>query len=161
MAKIKKRADGRYQSNIIIGRKADGSYIRKCVYGTTKKELEDKIEEVKHQLKLGVRIDDDSTFKDMTEIWLNHYRKNTAGIWAINQRAILENRLLPVIGHKRIKDVTRFDLQSIINDMKDNGASTSTMKKVKIIAAQVFEVALDKKIVLENPFKKVLVEEIP
>ena len=40
MAKIKKRADGRYQSNIIIGRKADGSYIRKCVYGTTKKELE-------------------------------------------------------------------------------------------------------------------------
>jgi integrase len=157
---MKKRADGRYQSVIIIGRKSDGSYIKKSVYGRTRKELDDKIGEVKHQLKLGVRIDDNSTFKEITEIWLNHYRKNTEGIWAVNQRAILENRLLPVLGYKRIKEITRYDLQSIINDMKEKGLSTSTMKKVKIIAAQVFEVALDKKIVIENPFKKVLVEEI-
>ncbi len=160
MAKMKKRADGRYQSVIIIGRKSDGSYIKKSVYGRTRKELDDKVGEVKHQLKLGVRIDDNSTFKEIAEIWLNHYRKNTEGIWAVNQRAVLENRLLPVLGYKRIKEITRYDLQSIINDMKEKGLSTSTMKKVKIIAAQVFEVALDKKIVIENPFKKVLVEEI-
>ena len=38
-----KREDGRYQKNIIVGRKANGSYIRKTVYGKTKKELDLKI----------------------------------------------------------------------------------------------------------------------
>ena len=160
MAKIKKRSDGRYQSNIIIGRKLDGSYIRKYIYGKTKKKLEEKIEEIKHQLKIGININDESTFKDMAEIWLAHYRKNQSGIWAIRQQAIVEKILLPAIGHKRIKDITKYDLQSLINSMKENNAATSTMKKVKIVASQVFEVALDKKIVIENPFKKVFIETI-
>jgi len=123
--------------------------------------LENKIEEIKRQLKIGVRIDDESTFKDMAEIWIEHYRKNLAGSWAIKQRCIVENKLIPVIGFKKIKDITKFDLQSIINDMKEKGASTSTMKQLKLIASQVFEVALDKRIVLENPFRKVFVETIP
>ena len=40
MAKLKKRDDGRYQKNIIVGIKPNGKYIRKTLYGKTQKDLD-------------------------------------------------------------------------------------------------------------------------
>lgn len=39
MAKYKKRADGRYCKQILLGYKPDGKRIMKTIYGTTIKEL--------------------------------------------------------------------------------------------------------------------------
>ena len=33
MAKLKKREDGRYQKSVIVGKKPNGKYIKKSVYG--------------------------------------------------------------------------------------------------------------------------------
>ena len=49
-----KRSDGFYQKNITVGRKPDGSYIRKTVYAKTKKELELKAAEITQQLHQGI-----------------------------------------------------------------------------------------------------------
>ena len=43
MAKITKRADGRYQKMLTVGRRPDGTYIRKGVYARTIKALEEKV----------------------------------------------------------------------------------------------------------------------
>lgn len=50
-----KRDDGRYQRNIIVGRKANGAYIRKTIYGKTKKELELKIAEITQQIWIIIK----------------------------------------------------------------------------------------------------------
>lgn len=72
MAKAKKRSDGLYQKQITIGRNADGSYKRKTVYGKTQKELDAKISELLHQISIGIRIDDDSTFSEVADIWIKN-----------------------------------------------------------------------------------------
>lgn len=46
MAKAAKRNDGLYQKNIVVGRNPDGSYIRKTIYGKTRKELDIKASEM-------------------------------------------------------------------------------------------------------------------
>jgi integrase len=161
MAKSKKRADGLYQKNIVIGRNADGSYKRKTVYGKTQKELEEQIAEVKSQLKMGIRIDDDSTFRELSEVWINNYRSTMNTTWAYQQERYLNLHILPYIGDIKVKKLTKFDMQSCINGMREGGYSTSTMKKVRNIAAQILQVAMDKKVVIENPFKSIAVTEIP
>lgn len=161
MAKSKRRADGLYQKNIVIGRNADGSYKRKTIYGKTQKELEERIAEVKNQLKIGIHIDDDSTFRELSEVWVSNYRPKMNTPWAYQQERFLHLHILPYIGDMKVKKLTKFDMQTRINAMREEGLATSTMKKVRNIAAQILEVAMDKKIVLENPFKKVTVTEIP
>lgn len=71
MAKTKKRADGLYQKQIIIGRNSDGSYKRKSVYAKTLKELDEKLANIKHQIQIGIRIEDDSTFLQIANVWLD------------------------------------------------------------------------------------------
>lgn len=161
MTKTKKRPDGLYQKQVMIGRKADGSYKRKTIYGKTLKELDDKVADVKHQLKIGVRIDNDLSFKELSDIWLDNYRLVTKTPWAKAQRSLLDLHVIPDIGEIKVKDLTKYDLQSVVNKMRDNGLSTSTMRKTRYIAAQVLEVALDKKIVINNPFKGVSIANIP
>lgn len=160
MAKAKKRSDGLYQKQITIGRNADGSYKRKTVYGKTQKELDAKISELLHQISIGIRIDDDSTFSEVADIWIKNYRVVNNTAWAQTQERITRQHLIPYLGNIKVKQLTKFDLQSLMNIMRDNGLSTSTMKKVRDIAAQIIEVAVDKKIVLTNPFKGVTVAEI-
>ena len=58
---MKRRADGRYLKQIVIGYTDEGYPIRKSVYGKTQKEVEDKILELKGQIKNGVRLDNDMT----------------------------------------------------------------------------------------------------
>ncbi len=161
MAKSKKRADGHYQKNIVIGRNADGSYKRKTVYGKTQKELDERIADVMNQLRMGIRIDDDSAFRELSEVWINNYRPTMGTTWAYQQERLLNLHILPYIGDDKVKKLTKFDMQSRINVMREEGYATSTMKKVRNIVAQVFEVAIDKKIVSKNPFKNISVVEIP
>ena len=49
MAKTAKRADGRYQRQVYLG-KIDGKRQYKVVYGKTEKEVEKKVREIKNQL---------------------------------------------------------------------------------------------------------------
>lgn len=161
MARIKKRDNGLYQKQITIGRNADGSYKRKTIYGKTVKELEEKTAELKHQMSIGIRIDDDSTFREVTDIWIKNYRIVNNTTWAKGQERLAELHLIPYLGNIKVKKLTKFDLQSLMNVMRDKGLSTSTMKKTRYIAAQIVEVAVDKKIILSNPFKGVTVAEIP
>lgn len=146
MAKSKKRSDGMYQKNIVIGRNADGSYKRKTVYGKTQKELEERIAEIKSQLKMGIRIDDDSTFRELSEVWINNYRPTMNTTWAYQQERFLNLHILPYIGDIKVKKLTKFDMQSRTNAMREEGYATSTMKKVRNIAAQIFEVAMEKRL---------------
>lgn len=80
---------------------------------------------------------------------------------ATNQRRLVFKYLIPCFGDGKVKNLTKFDLQTLINKMRDDGYSTSTMKKVRDIAVQIMAVAVDKKIIVSNPFKGVIVPEVP
>ena len=77
----KKRVDGRYVKIINLGRRPDGTYIRKSVYARTKKELEEKVAKIQMDLKRGSFVEDDRmTFQEMGEIWINRYKNGIAEI---------------------------------------------------------------------------------
>lgn len=68
MKKATKRADGRYQKSVFIGRKKDGSPIRKTVYASTQAELNRKVAELQHEAATGKCIHSDITFRRLSEI---------------------------------------------------------------------------------------------
>ena len=115
----KKRADGRYVKIINLGRRPDGTYIRKNVYARTKKELEEKVAKIQMDLKRGSFVEDDRmTFQEMGEIWINRYKNGIAEILTAAEE-LLAN---PEIKHGKImigftpdeeigRGANRFDLE--------------------------------------------------
>lgn len=160
MAKSK-RDDGRYQRNIIVGRKANGSYIRKTIYGKTKKELELRIAEITQQIHQGIYVPEDkTTFGEMSEIWLTQYNPTANEKWIYRQQSVINKHLLPALKYMKLKDLKPYHLQSIINKMAKDGLSTSTMKKAKQTAVRILNVGVENDLVVRNVFSNVKVPTV-
>lgn len=67
---MKKRKDGRYLKQVVVGYNDKGYPIRKSVYGKTIREVEDKILELKGQMRNGIRLDNEMTLRDACELYM-------------------------------------------------------------------------------------------
>ena len=96
MAKNKRRSNGLYQKNIIVRRKENGAYLRKTIYGKTKKELELKVAEITQQVYQGIYVPENkTTFGEMAEIWLTQYNPTANEKWIYRQKGVVNKHLLP------------------------------------------------------------------
>lgn len=158
MAKKTQRADGRYQKTIIVGRKADGTYIRKSVYGRTQKELNEKVTQIQHDVNTGVFVKDDRvTFGEMTKLWIENYKPDIAERTREQYRIMLDTHLLPSLGGYFLKELKPLHLQTILNDLSVKGYAMCTMKKAKQTACQILEAAMENDLLHRNVFKQVKV----
>lgn len=158
MARQKKEKNGLYRKNLVVGKKADGSYIRKSVYGKTIKELDQKIAEVTQQLNHGIHVWENSmTFRELANIWFEQYNIEVGENWKYSQGNMIKNYLIPSLGEMRICDLRQLHLQTIVRSLSKKGLATSTMKKVKQLATQIMQVAVGSDLVMRNPFSDVKV----
>lgn len=153
MAKGKSHSSGMYQKNLVLGKKPDGSYIRKSVYGKTKKELERKVTELTQQVQSGISVWENSiTFGELADIWLNQYNPLASGTWVQNHKRILNKHLLPTLGQLKIKDLRQIHLQSIIAGLAKRNYASKTMKDIKQTAVRIMRIAVDSDLIMRNPF---------
>ena len=158
MNKAKKRNDNRYQKNLVVGKKPDGSYIRKTVYAKTKRELEQKVAEITMQLNNGIQVwEQGITFHALSDIWLHQYNFDADDSWRYNQQILINKHLLPYIGDFRVCDLKQLHLQTIITNMSKQGYATATMKHIKQLADGIMRVAVGSDMIVKNPFSEVRV----
>ena len=156
MGKLKKAKNGLYKKNLIVGKKPDGTYIRKQLYGKTIKELEQKIVEVTRQINHGIQVWENSmSFRNLTNIWFDEYDMEVGEVWKYDQKLIIKKHILPALGEMKISDLRQLHLQTIISSLSRDGYSASYMKKVKQIATQIMQVAVASDILIRNPFSDV------
>lgn len=157
----KKRSDGNYQRSITIGKKPDGSPRRKVIYAKTQKELELRVSEYKRKFRTGtLSADNKMTFGEAAELWIENY-KPTIGI---NSKDMYYNalnaHLLPELCEYKLKDLKSFHVQTIINYLAKLDRSESLMKKVKITAVQIMQLAIDRDVIHRNVFTGVKIPHI-
>ena len=156
MANTKKRENGLYHKNMVVGKKEDGSYIRKSVYAKTKKELEQKVVELTQQINNGIAVwKNDMTFKELSDIWFEQYNPTATERWHYHNGLTVKNHLLPYIGGMKVRDLRQIHLQSIISSLAKKDYSTHTMRDIKQIAARIMKVAVDSDLIVKNPFSGV------
>lgn len=162
MAKRNQRADGRYQRMITLGRKPDGTYLRKTIYAKTQKELDDRVAEARHQINQGVFVSNTHvTFGEMAEVWYQHYKSGITQHTKYTYRQNLDKHLLPILGGFYLKELKPLHLQGIIHSLTEKGYASWTMKKVKQTAAQILNVAIENDLLHRNVFQQVKVPRIP
>ena len=74
---MKKRADGRYCKNVLVGYHPDGKRKFRTIYGKTIKEVEKKEVEIKSQLSNNSYIENDKiTVGEWAQEWFETYKTN-------------------------------------------------------------------------------------
>lgn len=142
----------------MIGRDVNGKSIRKYFYASTIKELEQKAAEYDQQFRRGtLSADEKVTFGELAELWINSYKPTIEAATRNMYESVLRNHLLPTLSNMKIKDLKPHHLQSIINGCASEGYAEQTMRKIKITATQIMELALNNDVVFRNVFEKVSV----
>lgn len=122
-------------------------------------ELRKKENELLHQIDRGQKISSKSskiTLNEYFDNWLELYAKSgRKATTCTNYKNYYNAHIRETIGKKAIKQVTKADMQQIINNMALEGKKHSTLANLKSCLSIVFECAIDDDIILKNPAKNI------
>lgn len=126
---------------------ADG--VRVAIYGRTREELYDKVNEARNQIDNDTFRRKTPTVKEYAEKWLlmqsAHIRQTTL----IDYTSKVKLHVIAPLGHMRMADVTKDDIQLALVPVSKK--STSVYKSVVILYKCIFKAAKDSRVIDENP----------
>ncbi|MFA9376208.1 MAG: tyrosine-type recombinase/integrase [Lachnotalea sp.] len=179
MASIRKRGNT-YQITVSNGRDVMGNQIREMTTFTPdqslttnqqKKSLEAFVFEFEQKVKAGKVLKGEKiTFMDYTELWLKDYAQNQLEATSLsNYKQHLNVRILPAIGHLKIADINPLHLQSLYNNLTEDGVrsdgkkggySYQTIKKTHAIISNMLKTAVYWQMIESNPCDRVQVPNL-
>lgn len=148
---IYKVRDGLWASQIYLETTIPNKKNIKTFYGSTRLEVKHKLDEFKTNYKITGIIPSNEYFKDYIINWLKVYKKPN-----INQttydgiEGIVNNHIIPKLGHYKILEINEDILQEFFNRLKDTGYSYETIVKIKNILNQCLKQAVLKGYIIRN-----------
>lgn len=141
------RSDGRYMARF----QYDGE--RYTIYGINAKELLEKMDNMKYELKHGIFCEPkEITVSSWFETWLDQYKNNTSKASTIQTyRQSYTKYINPILGKRKVTDIQPQTLQKIINDLYKKGFSKSRVNFVFVILSGMFSQAQKNKLIINNP----------
>lgn len=137
------------------------TYNKKRYYITakTEKEMMRKYLQKLEELHKGeIVINKNTTVDKYVQQWLLVEKKpKVQQSTYLNIEQIIKNHVIPEVGTKSLCDVTREDLQIILN--KEAGKSFSHLSKIKIYITELFEIAERDGYIQKNPAKFLFLPE--
>ena len=152
---LRKRKDGRWQGSVQFGYKQNGKPNIKYVYGKTEAEAKRKLKEL---IKLSY------TDKNEQELFINQTVEEYCNDWLINVQSnilkpssydrkelTLEKQVYPLLGKFNMSQITFDDIQLMVNELKKQNLSYSTIKKAYEAINGCFKYAIIKGDINKNP----------
>ncbi|MBA2876378.1 integrase [Anoxybacillus caldiproteolyticus] len=120
-----------------------------------------KTEAKKELLKIKRQVDEGSYFKESTEDfpvfmerWFNTSYKKTVEITTANSREyIIRNHIMKHFEHKKINEITTFDIDCFYVDKLDDGYSGAYIRHMHNLLNQAFDQAVRWSLVKMNPVR--------
>ena len=150
---IIKRSDGRWQGSVTVGKNANGTQRRQYVYGKTRKEVAEKLNQITYAITTNTFIDkyNNPTLNVWLDIWLNQYKKNNLKPTTFDQyESVIRVHLKPNLGNLKIVDLKPEHLQNLYNDLIEQGLSARTVKVINTILHASLKKALKSGMIYRN-----------
>jgi integrase len=141
--KISKHARGGYYTTLTIKGK------KNFIYGATPDEVDTKYTEMKYRHRQGYNVNDNPTFEEYASLWYTTYKKDKGALKTQEMyRNCINNHLNPVLGPKKIKEITATQVQALLNSIT---SSKSLAHKVRITLNQIYKRAIADRLTVFNP----------
>jgi site-specific recombinase XerD len=66
----------------------------------------------------------------------------------------MKNRIIPSLGHVALSSLTPVHLQNYVNELKEEGLASSSIKKIYNIIKGALDYAVNMELIPSNPIKK-------
>lgn len=144
---MKKRADGRYCKQILLGYNPDGTRKMKTIYGKTIKEVEKKELEVQNKIAVGVKVIEDTiTIEEWGTKWLKVYKADVSKGTYVMYENCLRNHIIPTIGMVQVPKLKAIQIQEAINEIIREG-KVRTAEIYKLTVKQMLKQAIEQGII--------------
>lgn len=151
---IRQRPDGRWEARYTVSRDpGTGKQIQRSVYGSTQKEVRQKLAQITAAIDKGVyQAPNKITVSTWMEEWLSTFCANKVKPLTLQSyQAITRNHIVPAIGAVELQAVRGAHIQRLYNSMTAAGLSGKTVKNVGAILHKALSVALKQGIIAANP----------
>ncbi|MBO4782418.1 MAG: site-specific integrase, partial [Lachnospiraceae bacterium] len=129
---------------------ADGKRV--ALYGRTREELYDKVEEAKKQIEDCTFRREMPTVKEYCEKWLLMQSAHVRNTTMIDYTSKVKNYIIKPLGHMYMADVTTDDIRLAV--LPAAKKSESVYRSVNMLMKCIFYSAEDSHIIDENPTRK-------
>lgn len=147
-----------------VGKKADGSPIRKTFYGTGIKEANEKADEYMNKLNAGLANNFEKVFlTDLMHKWVYEIKKyddikpSTYESYESTYRNYIKDSEIAFLPLFRVKSI---NLQECYNKMSKNGFSSSKIKKMNKLLYQFFKYAINEGYLNRNPAENIIIPKL-
>lgn len=148
---IRQNKNGRYEARYV-----DRFGNRKSVYGSSKVEIRNKLQEALKENAQRESVKRRLTVTQWYREWMEVYkepliRPNTKR----HYEHIFEAHILPKLGAMYVDEVRQMHIKDLINVLDAAGYQWETQNKVRILLLDLFNIAIENDFALKNPAKGV------
>ena len=150
---IYQRPNGLWVCEITLGFDADGKRLKKTLSSMDLENLQKKINDTKFLADRGQLADPSSyTLSSWIEFWLDNYKKNSVKPTTLDcYYYAYEQHIKNYIGHYKLDKLNSVVLQKRINEISEQGYSSSAINKVYIVLNQSLSKAVRNNLIYRNP----------
>ncbi len=146
---MKKRKDGRYSRQIVIGIQENGKPKKKTLYAKTIKDLDAKEREFRNLMDKGIAISTNNiTVNDLIKAWKK--KKQSLSVESVRGIERDTKKISASIGIMKVSDVKLFHLEEFKDELCSS-LSGSSAKLVIIRLKELFKYAVEKEMIIKNP----------
>ena len=144
---VYRRQDGRWAASITLD-----DHKRKTFYGKSRKEVLEKLKVALHEQQQGtLATGPQQTLKQYLEQWLEEVHKPTIRLSSYAKyRKLLDNHILPALGHIQIQKLTPQQIQSFYTKKLKDGLSATTIHVIHAVLHNALENAVRWGIISRN-----------
>lgn len=151
--------DKRFRTRLDLGKDEAGNRVRKTFYGTTLEEAESKKREyIRLHPAAGTIADHSITFGAWADRWLATYNTGIEHYtyenrkYSLNALKRIEVGGMPLADHVLV-ELRPADVQAVAVSL--NGKSIGTISMARWLLQNVFDTAVDNRILTESPYKRI------
>lgn len=130
---------------------ADGKRV--ALYGKTREELYDKVEEAKRMIEDASFRRENPTVKEYAEKWLLMQSAHVRDTTMIDYRSKVKNYIIKPLGHMYMADVTADDIKMAM--LLASKKSSSVYRSVNMLLKCIFYSAEESHLLYDNPTKRI------
>lgn len=149
---LRRRADGRWESSIMVGWKDDGRRQIKSFYGKTQEEVRRKVQAWKKNQSFNTIVTKDYYFDEWADMWFEIHKENITPTTQEGYRYTLL-ALKNYFGKKKLADIKAYDIDIFLQMLRSKGKATSTMAQYKGMMYQIMHKAEANDLINKNPVR--------
>lgn len=143
-----RKNEKRWEASIQIGYWPDGRRRRISVYGKTRKEVLEKLDQIRQDMSNGMNLADKPAFRQVAELWLAQHQ--VAASTHKNYEYLLKS-ILAEFGDRQIDSIMPYELEAFQLRLSNEHYSDSFISKIKAVLNMVFRKATVNKWIRSNP----------